>query len=61
MYYLCELVRKPCTRQEILGSNPTECKKFLACGTFCPGSTTRDKSLQPFVPEGESRFQNRDK
>ena len=44
-----------------LGIESCGVKKNLACGTFCPGSATRDKSLQPFVPEGESRFQNRDK
>ena len=27
MYYLSELARKPYTRQEVLGSNPTGCKK----------------------------------
>jgi len=61
MYYLDELARKPCTRQEVLGLNPVGCKFFLPCGTFCPGSATRDKNFQPFVPEGKSRFQNRDK
>ena len=27
MYYLGELARKPCARQEVLGSNPAGCKK----------------------------------
>ena len=33
---------------------PRGAKKFLECGTFCPGSATQDKRR-------ESRFQNRDK
>ena len=44
MYYLGELARKP----YLGGSNPAGCKFFLACGTFSPGSATRDKSLQPY-------------
>ena len=56
VYYLGELARKPCARQEVLGSNPVVCKFFLTSGTFCPGSSTRG-----FVPEALSRFQNRDK
>ena len=56
MYYLGELARKPCTRQEVLGSNPVGCKKIFSVwdilSRFCH---------PPFVPEGESRFQNRDK
>ena len=60
MYYLCELARKPCARQEVLGSNPAGCKIFFSIkdiwSRFChPGS------LEAFVPEAESRFQNRDK
>ena len=59
MYYLGELARKQCTRQEVLGSNPAGCKKNFSVwdilSRFChPGQ-------KPFVPEGESRFQNRDK
>ena len=42
VYYLGELVRKSCARQEVLGSNPVVCKKILASGTFGPGSTTLD-------------------
>ena len=30
MYYLGELARKPCTRQEVLGSNPAGCKKIFS-------------------------------
>ena len=30
MYYLGELARKPCTRQEVFGSNPAGCKKFFS-------------------------------
>ena len=30
MYYLCELARKPCARQEVLGSNPAGCKIFFS-------------------------------
>ena len=52
MYYLGELVRKPCASQLVLGSNPAGRKDFLARGTFCPGSTTRDKNLQRFCPGG---------
>ena len=51
MYYLGELARKPCTRQEVLGSNPAGCKKFFSVWdilsrfchpgqkppAFCPG------------------------
>ena len=51
MYYLDELVRKPCTRQEVLGLNPAGCKKFFSMWdilsrfyhpgqkppAFCPG------------------------
>ena len=29
MYYLGELARKSCTRQEVLGSNSAGCKKFF--------------------------------
>ena len=30
MYYLGELARKPCTRQEVLGSNPAGCKNVFS-------------------------------
>ena len=51
MYYLCELSRKSCARQEALGSNPAGCKKNFS---------VRD-ILFAFIPEALSRFQNRDK
>ena len=41
MYYLGELARKPCTRQEVLGSNPAGCKKNFSVWDICPGSATR--------------------
>jgi len=48
VYYLGELVSKPCAKQEVLGSNPVVCKKILTSGTFCPGSKTETKgSLKP--------------
>jgi len=51
MYYLGELARKPCTRQEVLGLNPAGCKFFFTVWdilsrfchprqkppAFCPG------------------------
>ena len=56
MYYLGELARKQCTRQEVLGSNLAGCKKIFSVwdilSRFCH---------QAFVPEALSRFQNRDK
>ena len=56
VYYLGELARKPCARQEVLGSNPVVCKKIFnvrhLLSRFCH---------QAFVPEALSRFQNRDK
>ena len=62
MYYLGELARKPCARQEVLGSNPVVCKNFfnvrhllsrfyhprLLSRKPCPGFKTRTKaSLEP--------------
>ena len=48
MYYLGELAKKPCARQEILGSNLVVCKKILTSCTFCPGYKTGTKaSLEP--------------
>ena len=41
MYYLGELARKQCTRQEVLGSNPAGCKKIFSVWDICPGSATR--------------------
>src|SRR6185503_18001082 len=80
VYYLGELARKPCARQEVLGSNPVVCKKIfnvrhllsrfchpgqkgsrLLSRKPCPGSKIGTKSLEAFVPEALSRFQNRDK
>ena len=46
MYYLGELARKPCTRQEVLVSNPAGCKNNFSVWdilsrfchpAFCPG------------------------
>ena len=62
MYYLGELVRKPCARQEVLGSNPVVCKFFFnirhLLSRFChPGQ-------KPFVPvpkPGQKTVWNRDK
>ena len=50
VYYLGELVRKPCARQEVLGSNPVVCKIFFnvrhLLSRFChPG-----QKAQPFYP-----------
>ena len=62
VYYLGELVRKPCARQEVLWSNPVVCKNFfnvrhllsrfchprLLSRKPCPGSKTGTKaSLAP--------------
>ena len=62
MYYLGELARKPYARQEVLGSNPAECKKIFSVRDIlsqfchpgllsrkpCPGSKTGTKaSLEP--------------
>ena len=57
MYYLGELARKPCTKQEVLGSNPAGCKNFFSMWDIL----SRFYHPEAFVPEGESRFQNRDK
>ena len=59
VYYLGELARKPCARQEVLGSNPVVCKRIFNVRHIlsrfchpsrkpCPGSKTGTKaSLEP--------------
>jgi len=69
VYYLGELVRKPCTRQEVLGSNPVVCKKFFngrhLLSRFChPGQKPRGfcpGSLVPVPKPGQKAVWNRDK
>ena len=69
MYYLGELARKPCTRQEVLGSNHAGCKKFFSVWdilsrfchpgqkppAFCPGRRV------PVPKPGQMTLWNRDK
>ena len=68
MYYLGELTRKPCTRQEVLGSNPAGCKKIFSVRDIlsrfyhpgqkpCPGFGTGIRLPGGFCPG----WQNRDK
>ena len=51
MYYLCELARKPCARQEVLGSNPAGCKNFFSMWDI----------LSRFCHPGQKAVWNRDK
>ena len=69
VYYLGELARKPCARQEVLGSNPVVCKKFFnvshLLSRFChPGQKPRGfcpGSLVPVPKPGQKPVWNRDK
>ena len=69
VYYLGELARKPCTRQEVLGSNPAGCKKNFnvkhLLSRFChPGQKPRGfcpGSLVPVPKPGQKAVWNRDK
>ena len=61
MYYLGELARKPCTRQEVLGLNPAGCKKNFSVWDICPGSATRLLSRKTVPKPGQMTHWNRDK
>ena len=69
VYYLGELARKPCARQEVLGSNPVVCKKNFnvrhLLSRFChPGQKPRGfcpGSLVPVPKPGQKPVWNRDK
>ena len=55
VYYLGELVRKSCARQEVLGSNPVVCKFFFngrhLLSRFChPGQKPRGFCPERLVP-----------
>ena len=62
MYYLDELARKPCTRQEVLGSNPAGCKKIFRVwdilSRFCH---PRQKARIPIPKPGQMALWNWDK
>ena len=51
VYYLGELARKPCARQDVLGSNPTGHKKNFSVrdilSQFLPPKTGTKASLEP--------------
>ena len=69
VYYLSKLARKPCARQEVLGSNPVVCKKKFnvrhLLSRFChPGQKPRGfcpGSLVPVPKPGQKPVWNRDK
>ena len=69
MYYLGELVRKPCTRQEILGSNPARCKKNFSVWDILSRFCHPGQKPPAFCPErripvskpGQMTQWNRDK
>jgi hypothetical protein len=64
MYYLSELARKPCARQEVLESNPVVCKKNFnvrhLLSRFCHSRLLSRKPCHVLKP-GQKLVWNRDK